>query len=157
MLCWFLPYIKVNQPQVCILSPLPLKLPPISHPILPLQVVSVAVQNSLHHTANFHWVSNVIYSNVYISMFLPIAPVSFLCLHLHCCPAEFHQYYLDSIYMHQNTIFVFLFMTSLYYCKQCCNEQQGTCVFFNYGFLRVYMPSSGIVGSYGSFIPSLLK
>ena len=25
-----------------------------------------------------------------------------------------------------------------YYCKQCCNEHQGTCVFFNSGFLRVY-------------------
>ena len=24
------------------------------------------------------------------------------------------------------------------YCKQCCNEQRDTCVFFNFGFLRVY-------------------
>ena len=24
------------------------------------------------------------------------------------------------------------------YCKQCCNEQWDTCVFFNFGFLRVY-------------------
>ena len=23
-------------------------------------------------------------------------------------------------------------------CKQCCNEHWGTCIFFNYGFLRVY-------------------
>ena len=29
-------------------------------------------------------------------------------------------------------------------------------VFFNYGFFR-YMPSSGILGSYGSFIPSFLR
>ena len=27
--------------------------------------------------------------------------------------------------------------------------------FFSYGFLRVYMPNSGIAGSYGSFIHSL--
>ena len=25
------------------------------------------------------------------------------------------------------------------YCKQCCNEYCGTCLFLNYGFLRVYV------------------
>ena len=24
------------------------------------------------------------------------------------------------------------------YCRQCCNEHWSTCIFFNYGFLRVY-------------------
>ena len=39
------------------------------------------------------------------------------------------------------------------YCKWCCSEQRDTCVFFNFGFLQVYMPRSGTVGSYGGFIP----
>ena len=33
--------------------------------------------------------------------------------------------------------------------KLCCIEHWGGCVFVNYGFLRVYMPRSGIAGSYG--------
>ena len=33
------------------------------------------------------------------------------------------------------------------YCKLCCNEHWGTCVFFNNGLLRVYA-SNRIVGSY---------
>ena len=37
--------------------------------------------------------------------------------------------------------------------KQCYNEYRATCHFFNYVFLG-YMPSSGIVESYSSFIPS---
>ena len=44
------------------------------------------------------------------------------------------------------------------YCKQCCSERvQGTCVSFNSGFFRFplvsTMPSIGISGSYGSYIP----
>ena len=39
------------------------------------------------------------------------------------------------------------------YSKQGCYEFWGTCVFFNYGFVR-YMPLSG---SYDSFIPSFLR
>ena len=42
------------------------------------------------------------------------------------------------------------------YCKQSCNEHWGTCIFFSFGFLRI-MPSSGIAGSCGGFIPSFLK
>ena len=41
------------------------------------------------------------------------------------------------------------------YCKQCCDEHWGTCVSLNSGFLC--MPSSGIAGSYGSFISSFLR
>ena len=50
------------------------------------------------------------------------------------------------------------------YCKQCCNEQWDTYVFFFF-FSCVfstlvssgYMPRSGIVGSRGGFIPSFLR
>ena len=44
------------------------------------------------------------------------------------------------------------------YCKQCCSEHWGACVFLNYGFLRVYALSGGeIAGSYGSSIFSFLR
>ena len=44
------------------------------------------------------------------------------------------------------------------YCKQCCKEQWDTC-FPKKNSISVlvssgYMPSSGITGSYGDFIPS---
>ena len=42
------------------------------------------------------------------------------------------------------------------YYKQCYDEHWGTRVSFNSGFL-VCMPSSGIAGSYGSFISSFLR
>src|SRR5574337_131993 len=35
------------------------------------------------------------------------------------------------------------------------NEKWDTCVFFNFGLLKVY--ASGIAGSYGGFIPSFLR
>ena len=38
-----------------------------------------------------------------------------------------------------------------------CNDHFGTRLFLNYCFLRVYMPSSGIAGSYGSSIFSFLR
>ena len=112
----------------------------------------------------------------------PCPYVCSLCLFLHCCPGSkfFSTIFLDSIYMHQNMIFIFLFLTyfTLYNrfqvhpfhytdsdhsflwlsniplcictttslsihlsmdiqvastsscCKQCCNEQWDTCVFF---------------------------
>ena len=44
----------------------------------------------------------------------------------------------------------------LSYCKWCCTEYWGACVFFNYSFLW-YMPSSGIAGSCGSFIFKVLR
>ena len=41
------------------------------------------------------------------------------------------------------------------YCKHCCNEQWDTCVSF---FISSgYMPRSGIAGSYGCFVPSVLR
>ena len=45
------------------------------------------------------------------------------------------------------------------YCKQCCSEHWGACVFLNCGFLS-YLPSmlnAQYARSYGSFIPSLLR
>ena len=39
------------------------------------------------------------------------------------------------------------------YCKQCCSEQWGACVFFNYGFLRVYAQSlEKEIGTYCSIL-----
>ena len=48
-----------------------------------------------------------------------------------------------------------LFLCSSF-CKQCCNEQWDTCVFFSFDF-QGYMPRSGIAGSYGHFSSSFLR
>ena len=42
------------------------------------------------------------------------------------------------------------------YCKQCCSEHWGTCV-FSILVSSGYMPRSGIAGSYGGFVPSFLR
>ena len=42
------------------------------------------------------------------------------------------------------------------YCKQCCNEHWGTCVFFNFCFLRVYAQEWDCWIIYW-FFPSVLK
>ena len=42
------------------------------------------------------------------------------------------------------------------YCKQCCDEHWGTCVSFSL-VSSVYMPTSGIAGSYGSSSSSFLR
>ena len=49
-----------------------------------------------------------------------------------------------------------MFLPCSSYCKQCCNEQWDTCVFFSFGFLE-YLLRSRIAGSYGGFIPSFLS
>ena len=70
MLCWFLPFSNMNQLYVYI-CPLPSELsshlPP--HPT-PLGCYRALDLSSLHHTANFHGLSNFICGNVYISMLL---------------------------------------------------------------------------------------
>ena len=43
------------------------------------------------------------------------------------------------------------------YCEQCCYEQRNACHFLNYCFVWVYMPRSGISGSYGNSIFSFLR
>ena len=42
------------------------------------------------------------------------------------------------------------------YCKQCCYEHWGECIFLNQVFSR-YMPRSGIAGSYGNSIFRFLR
>ena len=57
LLCWFLPYTNVNQPQVCI-CPLPLEPP--SHPPTPSHPSRLSQStglSSLHHTANSNQLS----------------------------------------------------------------------------------------------------
>ena len=78
ILCWFLPYINMNQSQIYI-YPLPFEppshLPP--HPT-PLGCHRALGLRSLHHRANSHRLSNFPYGNVYVSMlpsqFAPPSP-----------------------------------------------------------------------------------
>ena len=42
------------------------------------------------------------------------------------------------------------------YCKQCCNEHQGLCVFFSFGVLSIYAQEWDC-WSYGGFIPRFLR
>ena len=50
----------------------------------------------------------------------------------------------------------FRLLLCLGYCKQCCSEHWGTCVFLNYDFLWIYA-QGGITGSYYSAIFSFFK
>ena len=43
------------------------------------------------------------------------------------------------------------------YCKQCCYEHWGACIFLNGNVLQICMPRSGIAGSYGNSMFSLLR
>ena len=83
ILCWFLPYNNMSQPQVYI-CPLHLE-PPSYLPPLPTLLGCQWAQDlsSLHHTANSPWLSNFTYGSVYVSMLLsqfvppsPSLPVS---------------------------------------------------------------------------------
>ena len=119
MLCQFLLYNKVNQlyvyiyPHICSLLRLPLTLP-----ISPLQVVTkyhvdLPVLCSCFAIAIYFTFGSV-YMSMPLSHFVPAYPSLSLCpqvhslrLRLYSCPAPF----LDSIYMCQHTVFVFLFLT----------------------------------------------
>ena len=126
MVCQFLLYNKVNQLYIYIYPHTPslLRLPP-TLPTPPLQVVT-------KHRADLPVLCDcfplAIYStfgSVYVSMplshFVPAYPshspcqVHSLCLCLYSCPApRFFRtifLFLDSIYMHQHMVFVFLFLT----------------------------------------------
>ena len=127
MLCQFLLYNKVNQlyvyiyPHICSLLRLPLTLP-----ISPLQVVTkyhvdLPVLCSCFAIAIYFTFGSV-YMSMPLSLFVPAYPSLSLCpqvhslsLHLYSCPASrfFRNFFffLDSIYMCQHMVFVFLFLT----------------------------------------------
>ena len=127
MLCQFLLYNKVNQLFVYIyphISSL-LHLPPIL-PIPPLQEVTKHRAHLPVLCGCFPLAIYFTFGSVYMSMpfshFVPAYPSPSLCpqvhslrLHLYSCPAprffRTNSFFLDSIYMCQHTVFVFLFLT----------------------------------------------
>ena len=128
MVCQFLLYHKVNQLYIYIYPHIPslLHLPP-SLPIPPLQVVTNHQADLPVLCSCFPLAIYFTFGSVYMSMplshFVPVYPspspcsqVHSLCLHLYSCPApRFFRtlffFFLDSIYMCQHTVFVFLFLT----------------------------------------------
>ena len=128
MVCQFLLYNKVNQLYIYIyphISSL-LHLPP-TLPIPPLQVITKHLADLPLLCGCFPLAIYFTFSSVYMSIPLPdfvlayISPsscpqVHSLCLHLYSClaPRFFRTifiFFLDSIYMFQHTVFVFLFLT----------------------------------------------
>ena len=71
ILCWFLPYININQPQAYV-CPLPLE------PPTPLSCHRAPDLSSLRHIVNFYQLSSFTYGNIYaavpLSQFLPPSP-----------------------------------------------------------------------------------
>ena len=127
MLCWFLPNINMNQPQIYI-CPLPLTTPS-CFPLHPTPGLSQSPGVSfLSHTANSHWLS---ISHMVMYMFPCYSLHSshpFLCAPLPClfsmsespllpCKQVHSIIFLDSIYMHKYTVFFFLFLTYFTLCK----------------------------------------
>ena len=124
MLCQFLLYNKVNQLYVYIYPHIPslLSLPPTppSYPSRSSQSIKLI---SLCYAAAFHQPS-ILHLVVYIcqchSLTLSQLPLPRLCpqvrslrLGLYSCPATrfISTVFLDSIYVRQHTVFVFLFLT----------------------------------------------
>ena len=128
MLCQFLLYNKVNQLYVYICPHIPSLLhllPPL--PIPPLQVVTkhradLPMQCSCFPLAIYFTFGSV-YTSMSLSHFVPAYPspspcpqVHSLCLCLYSCPAPrfirtIFLFFLDSLYVCQHTVFVFLFLT----------------------------------------------
>ena len=127
MVCQFLLYSKVNQlyiyiyPHISSLLHLPSTLP-----IPPLQVVTKHLADLFVLCSFFpiaiYFTFDSIYKSMPLSHFIPAYPcpsscpqVHSLCLCLYSCPApRFFRtffFFLDSIYMCQHTVFVFLFLT----------------------------------------------
>ena len=76
MLCWFLPYINMNQ-HGCTYVPSLVNLPPTSHPIPPLHLVTELQVELLVLHSNFPVAIYFTYSNVYVSVLLSqIVPLS---------------------------------------------------------------------------------
>ena len=125
MVCQFLLYNKVNQLYICIyphISSL-LCLPPIL-PIPPLQVVTKHGADLPVLCSCFPLAICFTFGSVYMSMPLshfvpayaspsPCPQVHSLHLCLYSCPATrfISTVFLDSIYVHQHPVFVFLFLT----------------------------------------------
>ena len=127
MVCQFLLYNKVNQLYIYIyphISSL-LCLPP-TIPVPPLQVGTKHQADLPVLCGCFPLAIHVTFGSVYMSMplshFVPAHPSpspcpqvhSLVSLHLYSCPApRFFMtiFFLDSIYMCQHTVFVFLFLT----------------------------------------------
>ena len=124
MLCQFLPHNKVNQLYVYIYPHIPpfLSLPP-TLPIPPLQVVTEhradlpVLCNSFPQAV--HCIFGSVCMSILLSHFVPASP-SALCpqahslrLCLYSCPATrfISTVCIDSIYVRQHTVFVFLFLT----------------------------------------------
>ena len=127
ILCWYLPNINMNKPQVYI-YPLPLKPP--SH--LPLHHSSLGCHrvlglSSLHGTANTHWLS-ILHMVMYMlqSYFLyssrPLLPtlrpqVCSLCLCLQCCSANRFQSLVPSFQIpHICVSMQYLFFLTFFIC-----------------------------------------
>ena len=127
MVCQFLLYNKVNQLYINIYPLIPslLSLPP-TLPFPPLQVDTKHRADLLVLCGCFPLTIYFTFGSVYTSMplshFVPVHPYPSLCprvhsLHLHlysCLASRFFRtlyIFLDSIYMCQHTVFVFLFLT----------------------------------------------
>ena len=122
--CGFLLYINKNQPQVhpCTLPPGP---PSHLPPQATLQPFTEPCLSSVSHTTNSQWPSilhtwhctflcSSLHTAPLLPPLLPPCPqVCSLCSFLHCCPENkfISVITLDSIYMCQYMIFIFLFLT----------------------------------------------
>ena len=127
MLCQFLLYNKVNQLYVYIYPHIPslLRLSP-TLPLPPLQVVTKHRADLPVLCGCFPLAISFTFGSVYkcmpLSHFVPGYPSPSICpqvhslhLRLYSCPApRFFRtffFFLDSVYMRQHTVFVFLFLT----------------------------------------------
>ena len=119
--CCFLSNLNRNQPQVNT-YPLTFDIPSISIPIPPLQVETEPLFEFPEPYSKFPFAIYFTYGNVSfhvtlskhlnLSTHLPMSISLSLCLFLHYCPVNkfFSSIFLDSVYMCQNTIFIFLFL-----------------------------------------------
>ena len=98
-------------------------LPPISLPIPTFSLSQSPCLISLSHITISHWLFYIwickfpcyfLHISHPLPPSLPLCPlVCSLCLFLHCCPENkfISAIFLDSIYLHQHMIFIFLFLT----------------------------------------------
>ena len=115
----------MNEPYTYIFSLL--NLPPISFPIPPLQVDTEPLFEFPQPYSKFLLAISFTFGNVSfhvtLSIHLTVPPLSqiySLSLLLHCCTVSkfFSTIFLDSIYMHENMIFISLFLTHFTLCNR---------------------------------------